>query len=792
MTNSPLRPTEAVPPTPPATGPLLNWSEDQVVRLEYEWARLQRAFAYHPHVRIVSMRDDPPGEYEIEFRVRTLVVGESGALEYADAAPVRIWLPPSFPYTAPSVRPLSGLFHPNVSWEGVHLSSGWQPTDTLVAFVKKIGELLAWRVYDPDAVANPLALDWLEQNPTLIPLDGQADFAPEAGGLPLERIRTYGQATLEQIAAQMTDLQQALLEANPAPAASQVRDVCRRTRMALKLFLADDVPQTLREQAMRLDDWANALPQSLDAWDFVRARRAAAQAARAACRALLALRDPLRQQLARLEAMAPSVVPRDVASALEALPEAATLERARLEFPELVDRARKARRALRDRLAALDGDAPPLAIDETSAAARRLREKIGAVAALAQAARKSADASVGEIDPLLGRAAAESEALRRVALWREYFDLLHVGREMEKKLAMWGGAGIHAYYIENESGRFGPFQFEQAIDLGSSQLAVRSAGAKRIELIDARTARTLANSDIGSLSLDVPGTHSAERYRTVFQLTDRCEELAVQLDFLIRQAAQLLGQLDDPAQLPQSWCGKLLGVLADLASQRPIREDYRRAIGRWGSILRDVRALEPLKARIETWHLVHRLVDASPRIVRALADEQVRLRKSTHELAGIIARCGRDLDSGQLVIPPNLAKPYTHHVQLRDQSQREIARAEKRLAALAAQVGQRLASPAMFGSNALPQLSALPPLPQGFSASVAVMDDAALDEQIVRLEQALNRPLRTAAWDAARDRTPRPAASEPEQHTAIETPPQTFPAEDEQTFVVEHEESSPQ
>lgn len=736
------------------------------MRLEYEWRRLQRAFAYHPHVRIISMRDDPPGEYEIEFKVRTLVVGESGQLEYADTAPVRVWLPPSFPYSPPTVRPLTGLFHPNVSWEGVHLSSWWQSTDTLVAFLKKIGELLAWRVYDPDAIANPLAMDWLEQNPSLLPLDAAADFAPEAGGEPLARIVKYGPATLEQIRGQLTALGDALRQSPSPPDAGAVRAVCGPAQSALNLFLEQDVPQSLRADAARLEEWARGLPDALPVFQFLRDRLAALPPGRTACDALAQLPDALRKELAALQALAPPVRPPTALVALEALPELQTLEPVRLRLPELVRQAQVQGKVLRDALAMLQTTMPAVPYPPDSVLGGQLRGELDVLATAVRSLRHRADGILNRLEGVLDRARAELDALRQVVLWREYLEMVHRGRELEKKLAMWGAAGIHAHYVENDSGRFGPFQLEQVIELGSTAVAVRSGVKDRIEVVDGRTARVLVNSDTGSATLDVPGA-GGELYPTTFHLTDRTEDLAVQLDYLIRQTADHLSGPAPGGAATQSWCGVFLDALSEPDARRLIEEDHRRTSERWQQLLTDIEQLAPLKARIETWHLIHRVVEAAPRAVRTLNEERARLQKSTDELAGIIARCARDVETDRIVIPPRLVRPYDEQTRLHDRARREVARTEAYVQELSAQASKRLASADTIGSNELPQLSALPPLPQNFTAAIAAMDDARLDEQITRLEQLIGLPVRSAAWDTRRrggsPATPQPRAkgSEP-------------------------------
>src|SRR5205085_11317432 len=91
------------------------WAQDQLVRLENEWRRLQRMFAYHPHVRIIPLHGDPPDQYQVEYRLRTLVLPEGGQLEYTAASAVDIWLPPAFPDEPPVVRAISAILHPHVA-----------------------------------------------------------------------------------------------------------------------------------------------------------------------------------------------------------------------------------------------------------------------------------------------------------------------------------------------------------------------------------------------------------------------------------------------------------------------------------------------------------------------------------------------------------------------------------------------------------------------------------------------------------------------------------------------------
>ena len=112
--------------------PQVAWTDGQLVRIENEWRKAQRAFAYHPIIGIAPLGGDPPHEYQIDYRVRSLAMNEMGELQYVDEVSMQIWLPPGFPNQAPVVRPMIDVFHPNISADGVFLTNLCQASDSLV------------------------------------------------------------------------------------------------------------------------------------------------------------------------------------------------------------------------------------------------------------------------------------------------------------------------------------------------------------------------------------------------------------------------------------------------------------------------------------------------------------------------------------------------------------------------------------------------------------------------------------------------------------------------------------
>src|SRR6185503_4698673 len=135
---------------------------------------------------------NPPAEYQVELKCRTLYVQEDGQLGYLDAPGIHIWLPPGYPHEPPVVRPMQAIFHPNVTLEGILIPPPWEATRTLMQVIQQVGALLAYLTYDPWNVWNAAAMEWLTANAAYLPTDPAANFSPTADGEPLERISRKG------------------------------------------------------------------------------------------------------------------------------------------------------------------------------------------------------------------------------------------------------------------------------------------------------------------------------------------------------------------------------------------------------------------------------------------------------------------------------------------------------------------------------------------------------------------------------------------------------------------------
>jgi ubiquitin-protein ligase len=763
----------APPPEPPpapsaAADPFaeISWTAEQLQRMEGEWRRLQRAFAYHPHVTLTPTRDDPPSAYQVDYRLTTLVVNpRTSQLEYVSNATVQVILPPGFPDDAPVVRPVTPLFHPNVSYEGVYVEGLWHPNETLLSLIRKVGDILAYRSFDPDYTVNPAAMDWLAANQAILPIDQQANLSPAAGGEPLARICKYGPQSLDSMKQSIQQTQTGLLGSTP-PDPQTVRDYSRKTRLALNLFLEKDVPDEVQARASELENAARELVDLLPLCDFLRDRKRRVVALRQGARQLHALRDPLVAEVDKLVGLVEAGDPEEPMVALKLIPEAARLQPVQLALPKLIGDAENRIGAIRAGLAGLEGPGSqsPL-IPPDSLLGKRLERDLATTAGDVEVAKQEGTAALAEVEPVLRRATIEAVALDFAARWREYLDMATKARAMERQIREWGAEGLQAYYIQNEGGRYGPYQFEQSVDLGTGDLVARSLGGKAFELRDPKADTVLGTTKNGTLvvalaSSDAAGGFEGEpaSYPTQFTITERCDDLMVLLEFLRRSTIETVQKFATYNGAAESWAGKVCRLLARPEVKKALEDELARAARRWRHTIVDLAALGPWKERLATYFLLHRCSETFPALVGAITDRKQKHSASKKRLNEIMARCSRDLETGQMIIPPRFSRQYHEELSLQEECVTTVKQSTVLLKSLIAQLTARLKSSKLLGKDTRPQLRALPLLPE--SLATLPLTDGTLGNLIAPLEELLQLPLGGPSPEAAEPEAAAPVAAE--------------------------------
>jgi ubiquitin-protein ligase len=765
----------------------------QVARLESEWRQLRRAFAYHGAVQVVPLGGEPVSEYQVNYQVTTLAIDAAGQLTYVNGCSVHLWLPPHFPHNAPVVRPLSTLFHPNVALEWVHLSPAWRPESTLVDVVAQVGFLLAYQSYDPAAVANPVAMNWVFANPHLLPTDPAASFSPAAGGEPISRITRFGPDTLRDLQHRVESAIDRLVVADPAPTPAEFEHLSREARTTLPLLLDPDVPEPLRRSALELRDLAASLDGADPVWTQVGRQvvlsRSIADAAGDVVKAEETVRramaaeatDPFRPP----PAAPPSSVPADdhppAPAAVVRIPPVSGIQPGVLALRKAVREADVAVEGLRSRLAALSASPrPPAGAARESLLSRRLSRELSRLSAATEPAR-AAGAWLASLEPILHRARREAAAADRVAAWAEHVDLLRRGRDLAARLRATPVTDLQSYRAETTAGPAGPFEFERPVLLpgGGPPVAVWNVRASLARVVDVDTEQVIARGDrrvthSRPVAAGTPTTNAATVTNTVAEHTD---ELRTQLENVLTQSRDALARLRPPeedlppATAPSGWAGRLAAELDAPEAQSHAENEHRRAAEEWKHLLADLAAVGQFKQRVATVYLLERLIDFAPRVTAQRERTRAAVTRADARLAEIGARSARDLESDRLIIPEHLAAEYATHLSEREQAQERSQRLQLSLDAAVERLKLRLTKPRLNGSADLPRPHVLAAPPESYAQLQPQLTEERVSQLVHRLESLLGTPLVPSAAAPEIKPTP-PSAAEPHEAPALARPPE--------------------
>jgi hypothetical protein len=710
---------------------------------------------------VIPLKGDPPEEYQIEYRLRTLVMSEQGTLEYATACAVHVWLPPNFPHEAPLVRPISPLFHPNIVPQGINIDRAWTgPTSTIADVVRAVGAMVCLQDYDVDAVWNEMAMEWILANPRYVPVDMEANLAFDAGGEALSRIMRFGPRTLEQVRTQLKQTCDALIAAEGAPAAKEVAALASRTRQALGLFVEEDVPEEIRAPAAELDEFARFLPETVPAWEGVRGHRALAASALKLSQQMGEIEQSLTRELNVIDGLVIGGPEAGVGQTIRMIPHASKLQLHQGNLDNLLIRAQQVAHEARQtagRIAAL----PALSgVKATGALRSRLEAEIARTRDLVSEGNAKLHEAYQRLDPAAGQSKVHAIALKRMTDWRDYAELLEKAEAMARRLIEWGPAGLQAYFIESPSGRHGPFEMEQQLQLGSLNLAVRNPASTIIELVDGDTGMLLKRGEQGAATKTIPDPASGSRYAATFRLTGNCDELAVQMDYLIRETTRTLELLAaDRIRSPEGWMGRFNEVLSAAMAGGRVRLDHEALVRRWSAVRDDVAALRPFKERLATFRLLQRTAELAPKLVRRLKQAEADLAQATDRVSLIVAGSNQDLETGRLLIPARYAREYPEQLVRRDNARLEIETIRRQMVLAAEDVRRRVDAPELRGSANPPALAILGRFPQAWIDIEPLMNDEALAQRLSELEGPLGQSLLPPDWGGATALSPAPQPS---------------------------------
>ncbi len=695
-------------------------------------------------MQITPLTGDPPTELQITYVARVLVMDEAGQLLYTPQCFVHLWLPPEFPEAPPVLRPMSNVFHPNVTADWIHQYPAWNAHGSVADVVRRTGQLLTLQDYDAGAILNPEAMEWVAANAALLPLDTAADFAPDTNGEPLARISRFGAETLAEYESQLRAACERILSPAGSASLADARQSALRLRPLLRLFTEADIPEALRRRAIDLDAWISALDAPDARWQAMQDEARNLRALLAASSAAAAAEESLAAAIRSVESLVRQEPHPDPANTLQMIPGLEVLDPVSIELRRRIGECEQAAALLRQRLE----ESSPIQLPPTAGAStpveRFLATKISEADAASKEARDHAIILLRAAEHALNRAKREAAAFDVITAWASYSELMGRGRALVKKVRSLGSAGVQAYFLEGQGSRTGPFDFEDLIDVGGSSATVRLLAPGSIELLDELTSDALGSGNGESISV-IMRRKSGQPFQMIVLPTPHPDELRVQIEYLLNQTHDRLTRLTAPPPQAQSWVGRFTAALARPNAMAALRAMYTQTTTLWKALLGDIAAASRFKERLATFYLLRRLSEVVPKLLRHIAISEEAAGGASRIVAEIASRSSRDVNTDQLIVPRDRAEEYVDQLARHERAQREAARARKALSRSADQVRVRVASPRRYGSPVLPSFDLVEPLPPPIVDLAESLSDRSLQARIDQLEKLLGVPLRPTA-----------------------------------------------
>ena len=136
-----------------------------------DYEQLQSTLELYPSVILSQVEGNPPDSYEIEYHLKGFVRNPDGTITTANLHRIRISLPFGYPHFAPTVKPLTHIFHPDIDPAAIRIADLWQKNPNLSDLVLSIGEMICGNNYSTEDPFNQEAADWYEQHRNELPLD---------------------------------------------------------------------------------------------------------------------------------------------------------------------------------------------------------------------------------------------------------------------------------------------------------------------------------------------------------------------------------------------------------------------------------------------------------------------------------------------------------------------------------------------------------------------------------------------------------------------------------------------
>lgn len=140
-------------------------------QLQNDFEQVKKLLTQYPDIRLLQTEGDPPESYDLEYNIKGYKSNPDGTASPDDVHQVRISLPFGYPHFAPTAKPLTPIFHPDIDPDAIRIADFWGSGKSLPELILHIGRMICGEIYGADEPFNQRAFDWYEERKSWMPFD---------------------------------------------------------------------------------------------------------------------------------------------------------------------------------------------------------------------------------------------------------------------------------------------------------------------------------------------------------------------------------------------------------------------------------------------------------------------------------------------------------------------------------------------------------------------------------------------------------------------------------------------
>ncbi len=169
-------------------------------QLAEDFRQLNDLLELYPNISIIKTIGEPPDNYEIAYNLRGYVKNDANSIAIGENHRISFSLPFGYPHFAPTVKPLTPVFHPDFDPAAIRIAGQWQQNPSLAELILHVGEMISGNIFNLKDPFNQEASDWYQTHQNQLPLDSLniANIEESATKVDLLEEDTYTSLNLER------------------------------------------------------------------------------------------------------------------------------------------------------------------------------------------------------------------------------------------------------------------------------------------------------------------------------------------------------------------------------------------------------------------------------------------------------------------------------------------------------------------------------------------------------------------------------------------------------------------